>query len=503
MKVDLTKIDFGKDTAEFDLNLSNYFVETPIYSKIKSGEKSIITGRKGAGKTALMTYFVSNETEDQAIIKIESSMSTYSRIKTSIDTASLSEKPELDDSFKHAWLFSTLLALSERVINEHSIALTNDAKSVFNFAKNHLNYTPDDKISTIAQYIINWFKNLKSVSILGTSIQRDLNSANKIIFNDFEIKKLIASAVKELNRIGKKVFLFYDKLDDKWDGTAINISMLQGLLLATKEIKSLSLGVYPVVLLRDDIFRRATATFQHVDHYRMEKETVKWEEQNLVDLLSKRIIASLSKDNTTDPIDNNLQSEEIWKMIFVAEIPYKSTKTPITAYLIERTLSRPRDLILFANLAKEAAVEDKKCNGVILKNHLLKAEKDYSSQKLDDLIAELSVEYPNAEKILEHFKEKTYACNYQELKAITETIIAQEKGNLSWLPSTPEELIKWLYNVGLLCYTTKGGVLRGTRVIHSGIEPSPEMILSQKKIFVTPIFRLALKMRDRKKPNAM
>ena len=48
----LRDVNFGKDTADFDANLREYFLRTAVYERILRGESSIVVGRKGSGKTA-------------------------------------------------------------------------------------------------------------------------------------------------------------------------------------------------------------------------------------------------------------------------------------------------------------------------------------------------------------------------------------------------------------------------------------------------------------------
>ena len=79
--MDLRHIEFGRDTAEFDRHLSEYFLTTPTFESVKAGEKSVVIGRKGAGKTALLRYCVENETAaTEYVVKIEASHSTLVKI---------------------------------------------------------------------------------------------------------------------------------------------------------------------------------------------------------------------------------------------------------------------------------------------------------------------------------------------------------------------------------------------------------------------------------------
>ena len=46
--LDLSKIDLGKDEAEQDERLKEYFLKTTSYNNALTGKKTIIVGRKGS-----------------------------------------------------------------------------------------------------------------------------------------------------------------------------------------------------------------------------------------------------------------------------------------------------------------------------------------------------------------------------------------------------------------------------------------------------------------------
>ena len=57
----LKEVDFGRDVAEFDRHLSDFFIETNAYDQVKKGNRSLVIGRKGTGKTAILKYSMDTE----------------------------------------------------------------------------------------------------------------------------------------------------------------------------------------------------------------------------------------------------------------------------------------------------------------------------------------------------------------------------------------------------------------------------------------------------------
>lgn len=494
MKISLHDLDFGKDTAEFDRDLARYFVTTSTYNRVLSGKKGIVAGRKGAGKTALMSFFQADSDPSRAVIALEASQATLLKIKQSVDKLG-SDLSDLDASFKHAWLFSIVLALSDRVM-EDKFALTEDAQRVYNFAKDHLAYRSPDRVSIVANYILSWFVHARGISIGDFTVEREVPAQAALVFDERTLVQLIASSARELNRRSKDVYLFFDKLDERWEASEGNIALVQGLLLAVRDLKALNLQLHPVVLIRDDILRTCTETFQHIDHFRMDIETISWTESGLVELLAKRVQYALQRKEY--PLAADAKTTDIWNHVFEATVPFKKSPIPMTAWMVERTLARPRDLVLFANLALEYALSSGETHTPITKDHVKAVERKFSEQKYDDLVAELSVEWPNARSVFEIFRLRTSAFSFDELHELLQDIMTRPGLAPEWMPEDLAEFKRWLYRVGFLSFTKIGGSLRGTRIVHSGIEREPDEFMKARKVFVSPIFRAALQMRDRK-----
>lgn len=487
--LELSDVDFGHGTAELESHLKEYFLETESYQRVFDGRRSIVIGRKGTGKTALAKYFSENENPSfQYVVRIEASHSTYVKVDENLRSYT-SQIKNLDSSFKMGWLFTAVLSLVERLSHEKRMYVTKDERNLYKFAKAHYMYTADDPISSIAGYVFNWIRHLKSV---GPVTREGYQMEQNVIFDEPRLLKLLTSAIERINNQGRTVFLFFDKLDERWDGSELYISFLQGLLLAIKDIKATGLNVRPVILLRDDIFDDVTKTFQHIDHYRMEIERIKWDEESLLELIALRIRKSLELRGNRVPFQ---ETKDIWRMVFPQDIPARRSPIAPYAYIVERTLMRPRDIILFCTHAKDVAVDRK--HKQVLANDLVEGEQTYSEIKLKDLSAEYSYKLHHIDKLFNKFKRKKSGYGIDEIRLALIGYIDELSGELDWLPHDEDYLLQLLYVIGFISYTVRGGVWRGTRVIHSAIEPDPEVVLDQKRVYISPIFRKALDTKDR------
>lgn len=485
--MDLRSVDFGRDTAEFDQHLSEYFLETPTFQLVVDGQRSIVIGRKGTGKTALVKYMSEGERPShEYILKIESSHATYVKIDENLRSF-VSQVKNLDSSFKLGWLFTVVLALVERFTKETTLAVTKEERDLHKFALANLGYDPADPISAIAGYVTSWIKNLKS---LGPA-HRASPAAREPSLDEPRLLQLIVGAVDRVTKKGKRVYFLFDRLDERWDGSELYANFLQGLLLAIKDLRANCPRVCPVVFLRDDIFDEVTKGFQHIDHYRMEIEQIRWDERSLLEMAALRIASSMRRkgDRFADG-----DAVALWRVVFPEDVPFKKNPIPSHAYMIERTLSRPRDIILFATKARDVALARR--NSHVTAKDLTHAETDYSQTKLKDLFAECSYRYPGLDQVVQRFRRKTAGFDRDELRMLLLEIAEEVGPQVGWIPTNEIEFMKDLYSIGFLSYTTKGGILRGTRVVHSGINADPNVILEQARVFVSPIFRKALELRD-------
>lgn len=485
----LDDINFGQDTAEFDTHLADYFLETSIYERVIQGDKAIVIGRKGTGKTAILRYCVETERPaTQYVIKIEASHATYAKLDENL-RALTSQIKNLDSSFKLAWLFTTLLGLIDRLTIEKTLFVTKEEKELYQFAKEQYRYTNEDPVAAIAGYIYGWARNLKTIGPLKRDIPAD---ASACVFDEPRLLNLIKGAISRVTQKGKVVYLLYDRLDEKWDGSPLYAAFLQGLLLAVKDLKATGLTVRPVILLRDDIFAVVTTGFQHIDHFRMHIATLTWDEHALMDLVALRIQKSLTRKGHR--LSPEATSSDIWRLAFPKDIPARKQAMPAWTYMIERTLFRPRDIILFTNLARDEALKHR--HQVIDPEDVLAAERVYSATKLHDLVQEVSYRLPGIDSVLKSFKRKTVGFAPDDLRFLILEIKDKLTAAAPWLQADEDEILRQLYSIGFLSYTTKGGILRGTRVVHAAVNSDPDSLFDQDRIYISPIYRQGLELRD-------
>ena len=101
--IDLAKL-FGNDRAQEVLNLQHYFIKTRQYNEIKLGNKELVLGRKGSGKSALFSI-LKQEARDNNLIPISIAFDgeDFVHIESSLKAKAVAF--DIDDDFKYslAW----------------------------------------------------------------------------------------------------------------------------------------------------------------------------------------------------------------------------------------------------------------------------------------------------------------------------------------------------------------------------------------------------------------
>jgi hypothetical protein len=199
-------------------------------------------------------------------------------------------------------------------------------------------------------------------------------------------------------------YLLIDHLDEPFVAEKIKYDMIQALFEAIKGLKKLP-QLKVVVALRTDVYHkmiveapRSTVQLEKYEDYIIR---IKWSNEQLKELAQKRIGHLFKRKYNGNVVH--------FDDIFTTK---PDTKMSVWAYLIKRTLMRPRDIINFISECLKAA-EGK---SEISKSDFLKAEHAYSQLRLKTLIFEWKNTYPGIEALLmllagqnEYFKVSEHA----------------------------------------------------------------------------------------------
>lgn len=241
---------------------------------------------------------------------------------------------------------------------------------------------------------------LKSEKIkkLTESEKAEVKKRGQEVVSTIQIQKL-DDVIRLLNENvlidGQKVwYITIDDLDGDWIDSDLRYFLIQALLEAIRDINNQIDNVKIVIALRDDLiirtFRKIKNPGFQSDKYKSMHLEIQWQQDDLSKLINKRISLLVKKTS----VESEITLEKL--------LPDSSNKTNYINYFFERTLMRPRDVILFFNECMKYSYDKSK----ISKDGLTRAEVQYSEDRLVALSNEWASDYPQIAdfiNILEEF----------------------------------------------------------------------------------------------------
>lgn len=127
--MNISKIDWGNDSAEKDPNLLEYFVDHSSLPRLYKSSKTFIIGRKGAGKSAIRKKLVQEfqTWEDNYIIEITPTFNIFSNL---ISGSDIKDNYNQEVFFQYVWLNF----LFKKALIEIGKSPKNPKSDVFDFA---------------------------------------------------------------------------------------------------------------------------------------------------------------------------------------------------------------------------------------------------------------------------------------------------------------------------------------------------------------------------------
>lgn len=465
--MDLKDILWGDDCAENDRNLLKYFVDAKKVERMVKASKSIIVGRKGAGKSAVRKYisdYMESKADKMIVVETQPKYSFLQEISEENENMLKNEV-----FYRFLWiqhLFQlALIKVGDQCAGKKVSASEEYARKM---AKEYEMATPDfiEALTNAAQAVK---VTLGEKGDFGLNIENQIRRSLDVDTYTYHIKKLVTEEYK---------FCFIvDDLDLGWDNSKAANDLLQGLLNSITYIKDI-INVNIFVCIRNDIYDMLMSQTTHSDKFR-NCEQIRWDDLSLKKLLIERLEFNYR--------DNN---EEIPEDIFHTVFPEKVGNTNVENWLIERTLLRPRELIQLVRIYTEnTSVKDV--------DKLKKAEESYSKWKLNDLCTEYRFSYPGLEQIFNYWIKEFYRCKYhlpkddyeKMVEKIFEEVDLQEK----WYDDLVEKndivgFMNILYKIGFLGDFIKGGQ-GGTKVVYSYQDDDMPKL---KEVQIHPCYRKVL-----------
>lgn len=433
----LSDIDLGRDEAEQDERLREYFVKTTSYKNALSGAKTIIIGRKGSGKSAIFALMKEELREKgERILPITPDQYSWIALKDYEEAGILPEQ-----AHTIAWKM-TLLSAAIWDLNENGL-VANNSKLV-----NYYRFMRDSYIPTRDQWFLHLVGKIKGIlgGIKTQWVSFEFESTSDVATPLRIINELQTLLCKEWP-IGQHLRILIDRLDDSWDASQQAQNLIIGLLKAANQINVYFKNKLAVtVFLRSDIYDNLF--FADQDKLRQNEESLRWDNESLKAVVSERVRVSLN-------LGQEVNNEEIWQILFSGKL-YRS-RASAEKYIIDRTFKRPRDVISFVRLALEAAIRGR--HSVIESVDTRSAEEEsYSQSKYKDLIIENEKQFQYVKDLLDSLSNSLHKQSQKELLNYLAKFVEEYK-----LHVQPVQLLRQLFVWGVIGVKRRGGATVGAR----------------------------------------
>ncbi len=412
------------DAADDKGWLFQCFEDSGLLSEIRSldSAKFIIKGRTGSGKSALLLKL---EREAENVIRIDPGHLCLQHISNSdilrfIEKNEVRLEPFLEIIWKHTFA-TELLRRKYRVFNaDTSVSIFSQLiNTVHASRRRSIEYLRDfgleiwpefeERVTAVTKKVEDEIKAELGLAELGFPLTAG-GTHTTTLEEKQEIRRRIQKVLgaNQLSRLQTVIqfmadevftdarrpyYVIIDDLDRFHVDDAIRLRLIRALIDVVKKFRPISNVKFCIALrsdLLEEIFEKTRDQGFQEEKYDDSIITIRWNRDQLFRLIEKRISELYRRKHTKDNVK--------FYDVFAEQVAHQATRE----YILDRTLMRPRDAILFVNECLERGADKLNVGPAIIKD----AESTYSRKRLDSLRDEWLNLYPLLPDYLEPLRGK-------------------------------------------------------------------------------------------------
>lgn len=447
------RINFGNPDGLYDYHLSEYFYDQGYWNKIIKSDKFYVIGRKGTGKSAIYRWLESKQIERGTIVS-----------NLSFNNFPFEKLLQLSDDdfsrpnqYQSIWKYIILTELCKQItLDERERVVTDALKEIMGYVNFRFGRELNELHSTIT--------NKANKTTIGITIQGIGTGFEDSTGTQYSLSELIN--IREINlRLERLVFSYlaqsglsyyvqFDQLDDNYTLYINNrkyfesiISLFKVIYEFNNKIKAYSNNCKVIAYLRTDIFRRFPSVDSDSAKFNFHAYKLNWNITSRSDWKNPELkkVINLRIRNSTD-----MDVPDPFSLIFDTRrmniIQYDDLQDPFV-YIVNRTFYRPRDIIQFCIDIQEEVER----RGMLDRNTLLNAEKNYSTWLLDELSNEIAPVLGPTDPLFAFLR--TLGSG---LFTYGDFVNAYSKRKLdNVIKKSPNQLLRFLYENGIICNINK------------------------------------------------
>ena len=398
----LQSLSIGDPTAENEMTtLGHYFLSTDQYSRAVRGEVNLVVGRKGTGKTALWIQVRDRIRSDKRNVVVDLKPEGYQLLKLKEDMLSHLTQGAGQHLLTAFWEYLILLEVTYKLLEKdrNTFKYNHEIRDLYielERAYRVENFSAEgdfsERLLSLSQRIAQEY-----VSKFGTSDSMRLTSeqVTSLVYAH-DIRDLRAKLTQYLSK-KSSVWVLFDNLDKGWSTQGVDVvdaAVLRCLMDAgrklERDMQKSHLVFHCIVFVRNDVYEYVMR--QSSDYGKEMRATLDWTDADVLrQLLHLRLTSGLHIDGASVPF------EKLWPTLCVSH--YRGEET--SAYLIERSLMRPRNVLKIFSHARGFA--SNLSHSKITESDIEKGLHAYSQDLLIELDHELTDVFPAARDLLYHF----------------------------------------------------------------------------------------------------
>ena len=483
--IDPRNVSFGAVAAETDvgLGLSDYFLDTESFRRLRDGTKSVALGNRGAGKSAIFKMVAEHATKSGSIV-VELAPEDYSYEILSSELASeASGSWAKQGAYAAAWKYLIYVEAIRRVVSFHKGFKSGAGARLHGFVRDNFKDSQRSPIGTLVSFL----KRLEGVKV----------GKYEAGFKTRELQRLykledINQHVMDLEEVAGRspVVVLVDELDRGWDASEDAKNFVSGLFQAAMRLNVTHKNLRVMLSLRRELYDSIPALYDDAQKDRDRIEYISWNEAQLQELIARRIGHSVDE----------LRDREVdtkWNAVFSETLAFRSTKS--FNYMVDRSLYRPREIIQFCKDVVDEVItrgDELPANYPVVSA----AEARYSESRLQDIASEYRHLFPGLDSVFDTFRGHLESFDRDVLELHCLSVALGERGiseeAKTWCRDIePDHLIDVLWDVGFLRALAVGGVKATRRSGSSYVGPHQIATLNLANVSrfqIHPMFRVCL-----------
>ena len=389
----LSELDLGDVAAENEIwGLQEYFVPTGQSISARRGHTPLVIGRKGSGKSALFYDIRNSEGSGihDLVLDLRPEGHQFTRVREFAD-ARLSRGMQ-EYALNGFWTYLLLTEIARKLLEHDAQLAKRDARRFDSYRlleELYSQHNPGDRVD-FPQRLVYYVERLFSTDAPA------LESAETIMQNLYAGEtRPLRDAVIDYLRHKDSVWLLIDNLDKGspvGGSLSTDVLLIRSLLDATRtlrnDLESANVEFHYLVFLRSDIYEHLVD--EAPDKGKDSTIRLDWDDpEALQKVVERRIVASTE-------LRGDFRSS-IWAQLSAPLVGAQHSFD----YLIERTLLRPRDLLMFLHRCVETSIN--RGHNIIEEDDIRFAENGYSNDMLLNVQYEMADLNPAYDNLLEAF----------------------------------------------------------------------------------------------------